>query len=125
MRLDITPAVVMVDLPRMGSDSLRLQDIVELRAHPRFQAIIFERLLSPFVHLIMLLIAIPLLARGETRGPLAGILYALGICLLYQLVAIVGIHAAKTEYIAPVIGACIPPLAFGALGAYLTVRAET
>jgi len=84
-----------------------------------------EKFAFPLNTLIMAVLAIPFALAAGKRGAVAGIATAVGIGLLYIMVARLSESMGNVSQLPPVLAAWAPDLIFGLAGEYLILKVPT
>ena len=101
------------DLRSSGFDTMRLR--VQLN----------RKIAYPLITFIMAVLAIPFAVSAGKRGSLAGMGAALGVAIVYWVVAGVFENLGNVNSLPPVLAAWSPDLLFGMAGAWLLLRTPT
>jgi LPS export ABC transporter permease LptF/LPS export ABC transporter permease LptG len=101
------------DLRQSGFDTVKLRVQLE------------RKLSEPAITLVMAILAVPFAVSMGKRGGLAGIATAVGVAIVYWVVAGVFSSMGDINTLPPVLAAWSPDLLFGIAGAYLLLRTPT
>ena len=101
------------DLKQSGFDTKRLS--VQLN----------NKIAYPLITLVMAILAIPFALSMGKKGSLAGIATAIGLAIVYWVVARVFESMGNVNTLPAVLAAWSPDLLFGITGAYLLLRTPT
>ncbi len=101
------------DLQQSGFDTMRLR--VQLN----------RKLAYPMITLVMAIFAVPFALSMGKRGSLAGIATAIGMAVVYTVIASIFEAMGNVNALPPMLAAWSPDLLFGMAGGYLLLRTQT
>ena len=101
------------DLQRSGFDVVRLR--VQLQ----------KKFAFPIITFVMAVLAIPFALRTGRRGPVAGVATAIGVAVVYWVIALLFEGLGNTSQLPPFLAAWSPDLIFGLAGGYLILKVPT
>jgi LPS export ABC transporter permease LptG/LPS export ABC transporter permease LptF len=101
------------DLQQSGFDVVRLQ------------IALFHKFAYPLIALVMAVLAVPFALSMGRRGSLAGIAVAIGIAIVYWVVANLFEAMGNASMLPPALAAWSPDILFALAGGYLLLRAPT
>jgi lipopolysaccharide export LptBFGC system permease protein LptF len=84
-----------------------------------------RKVAEPVITLVMAILAVPFAVSMGRRGGLAGIATAIGVAIVYWVVALVFGSMGNVATLPPILAAWSPDLLFGIAGAYLLLRTPT
>jgi LPS export ABC transporter permease LptG/LPS export ABC transporter permease LptF len=84
-----------------------------------------RKIAEPVITLVMAILAVPFAVSMGRRGGLAGIATAVGVAIVYWVVALVFSSMGNVATLPPLLAAWSPDLLFGIAGAYLLLRTPT
>jgi LPS export ABC transporter permease LptG/LPS export ABC transporter permease LptF len=84
-----------------------------------------RKIAEPVITLVMAVLAVPFALSMGRRGGLAGIATAIGVAIVYWVVALVFGSMGNVATLPPLLAAWSPDLLFGIAGAYLLLRTPT
>jgi lipopolysaccharide export LptBFGC system permease protein LptF len=101
------------DLQQSGFDVIRLR------------VALFHKFAYPLIALVMAVLAVPFALSMGKRGSLTGIATAIGIAIVYWVVAGLFEAMGNASMLPPALAAWSPDILFGLAGGYLLLRAPT
>jgi len=101
------------DLQQSGFETVRLK--VQLQ----------KKLAYPLITLVMAVLAIPFAAQGRRGGALTGVAIALGIAVVYWVMAGIFEAMGNANQLPALLAAWAPDFIFGLAGGYLLLRVST
>ena len=101
------------DLQRSGFDVVRLR--VQLQ----------KKFAFPIITFVMAVLAIPFALSAGKRGAVAGVATAIGVAVVYWVIALLFEGLGNTSQLPPFLAAWSPDLIFGLAGGYLILKVPT
>lgn len=120
-----------LSLRNVHAQDIPLMEILEyLRFHPKpardirflLYTRLHERLAAPWSCLVVVLIAIPFGAASGRRNVFAGVAGSVFLCFAFFVLSQMGEALGSKGIVAPWLGAWLPNLVFGSVGAWMTAR---